>query len=223
MNRKRRVEDDLRSVWSEWSTPHDYGLWHNHVETTAGEQVLETVGITSPQEPAPGTHLEINDDLIPDVTPASASAPAEHKVEHKVEHKAEHKAEVEHKDKESPARGRSTTPKSAQPPVKKRRAYSVAKEVLLGRPNGNRAMLKKGLTSALGVAGSALGAMGSLAGHVYKHATKSRESSVERVIPVPDTGRDTLAPGVRMTASGYYYLGTKRISKHEAHLKKKGS
>lgn len=223
MNRKRRVEDDLRSVWSEWSTPHDYGLWHNHVESTAGEQVLESVGVVKPQESAPGTHTEV--DLDNEIDMAPAPAPASHveaKAEAKAEAKTEHKAE--HKANESPARGRSATPKSAgQPLPKKRRAYSVAKEVLLGRPNGNRAMLKKGLTSALGVAGSALGAMGSLAGHVYKHATKSRESSVERVIPVPDTGRDTLAPGVRMTASGYYYLGNKRISKHEAYVKNKGN
>ena len=190
--------------------------------------MLETVGITSPQEPAPGTHLEIDDDLIPDSAPAPAPAPAS-QAEHKAEVKAEAKAEVkaEHKAKESPVRGRSdikhnTSKSASQPPPKKRRAYSVAKEVLLGRPNGNRAMLKKGLTSALGVAGSALGAMGSLAGHVYKHATKSRESSVERVAPVPPLGRDTLPTQVLIkgaveSSPGYYFLGGVRLTKQEAH------
>jgi hypothetical protein len=51
MPQRKRLEDDLRSVWAEWSTPHDYGLWHEHKEPTTVEKVEETLLLAPPQPP----------------------------------------------------------------------------------------------------------------------------------------------------------------------------
>lgn len=53
MPQRKRLEDDLRSVWEEWSTPHDYGLWHEHKEPTIVEKAAEAVGASQPEEKAP--------------------------------------------------------------------------------------------------------------------------------------------------------------------------
>ena len=52
MPQRKRLEDDLRSVWAEWSTPHDYGLWHEHKEPTPVEQVEQTL-LLAPSQPPP--------------------------------------------------------------------------------------------------------------------------------------------------------------------------
>ena len=53
MPQRRKVEDHLRSVWDEWSIPHDYGLWHEHKEPDVIAKAGEAVGMTAPHEPAP--------------------------------------------------------------------------------------------------------------------------------------------------------------------------
>ena len=49
----RKLEEDLRSVWEEWSTPHDYGLWHETKTPTVLSTAEEATGIAPPPpEPA---------------------------------------------------------------------------------------------------------------------------------------------------------------------------
>jgi len=50
---RKRLEDELRSVWAEWSTPHDYGLWHDHTVPGPVEAAEEAVGLIKGQEDAP--------------------------------------------------------------------------------------------------------------------------------------------------------------------------
>ena len=50
---RKRLEDELRDVWNEWSAPPDYGLWHEHKKPTTVEQLEEAVGLTEGQEEAP--------------------------------------------------------------------------------------------------------------------------------------------------------------------------
>ena len=53
MPQRKRLEDELRSVWAEWSTPHDYGLWHDHTVPGPVEAVEEAAGLIKGQEDAP--------------------------------------------------------------------------------------------------------------------------------------------------------------------------
>ena len=62
---QRKLEDDLRAVWLEWSAPPDYGLWHEHKESTTVEKAEEAVGLKAKEEAAPEP---------PDLTPAHSSA-----------------------------------------------------------------------------------------------------------------------------------------------------
>ena len=50
---QRKLEDDLRAVWLEWSAPPDYGLWHGHKESTTVEKAEEAVGLKVEEEAAP--------------------------------------------------------------------------------------------------------------------------------------------------------------------------
>lgn len=208
MPRQKRLEDELRAVWTEWSAPPEYGLWHERKEPTVLDTAEEAVGLAEHEVPAPQPVVIAP---IPE-TPNTVVVPVAHSSGAGGVHL------------EEKPRGRSPkasgVPRSVSQPPRKRRAVSVAKEVILGRPNGNRAMIRKGLTSALGVAGSALGTVtslaGKVAGNVYNHVTKSRESSVERPAKKPE---EVLAPGVRMTAGGYFYIGNKRISREDAFKK----
>ena len=40
MAHQKKLKEDLRSVWNEWSTPHDWGLWQDNPKPTAVEEVL---------------------------------------------------------------------------------------------------------------------------------------------------------------------------------------
>ena len=50
---KKRLEDELRAVWEEWSAPPDYGLWHEHKEPTPIEKTEEALGFKAKEEAAP--------------------------------------------------------------------------------------------------------------------------------------------------------------------------
>ena len=196
--RKKKLEDELRSVWEEWATPHDYGLYHDHKEEIMGDNVLEAVGAKAPHEPAPDPP-NMDNDAFEDTSVGGHSEP-EHKEEEKVEHREEKKPEhreekkVEHRAK---SRGRSPTVKSAskESPRRKRTVVSVVRQgvrdAVLGRPNGTRAQGMKVARAALGVANTAAGyvrgvagAVGGAVGGVVSHLTK-------RNIPAPSTGEDT--------------------------------
>jgi hypothetical protein len=53
MPQRKRLEDELREVWAEWSAPPDYGLWHEHKETTTVEKAEEAIGLKAKVEAAP--------------------------------------------------------------------------------------------------------------------------------------------------------------------------
>ena len=65
MPQQKRLEDELRAVWLEWSSPPDYGLWREHKETTTVEKAEEAVGLKAKEESAPEPI---------DVAPAHSSA-----------------------------------------------------------------------------------------------------------------------------------------------------
>jgi hypothetical protein len=50
MPKHKRLEDELRSVWAEWSAPPEYGLWHEHKEGIV-EKAAENLGLGSNTEP----------------------------------------------------------------------------------------------------------------------------------------------------------------------------
>jgi len=210
MPRQKRLEDELRAVWTEWSAPPEYGLWHERKELTVLDTAEEAVGLVEHEVPAPQLV-----DLVAPIpeTPNTVVVPVAHSLGAGGVH-------LEEKPRGRSPKATGSVPRSVSHPPRKRRAVSVAKDVILGRPNGNRAMIRKGLTTALGVAGSALGTVtslaGKVAGNVYNHVTKSREGSVERPAKKPE---EVLAPGVRITQGGHFYLGSKRISKEEAYKK----
>ena len=53
MPQRKRLEDELREVWAEWSAPPDYGLWHEHKEPTLVEKAEENIGLKVKEEAAP--------------------------------------------------------------------------------------------------------------------------------------------------------------------------
>lgn len=53
MPQRKRLEDELREVWDEWSAPPDYGLWHEHKKPTVVEAVEENLGLLPKEQPAP--------------------------------------------------------------------------------------------------------------------------------------------------------------------------
>ena len=71
---RKRLEDELREVWEEWSAPPDYGLWHAHKQPTPIEKAGEAVGLKTqeetPPEPASG--------LVENIPQTPAPAPAKH-------------------------------------------------------------------------------------------------------------------------------------------------
>ena len=40
MAHQKKMKEDLRSIWNEWSTPHDWGLWQDNPKPTAAQEVL---------------------------------------------------------------------------------------------------------------------------------------------------------------------------------------
>jgi len=52
MAHQKKLKEDLRSVWNEWSTPHDWGLWQDNPKPTAVEEVLG--GAAAPPKPDVG-------------------------------------------------------------------------------------------------------------------------------------------------------------------------
>lgn len=73
---KKRLEDELRAVWEEWSAPPDYGLWHEHKEPTPIEKAEEALGFKATEEAAPEPATELVEKTPQ--TPAPAPAPAKH-------------------------------------------------------------------------------------------------------------------------------------------------
>lgn len=207
--RKKKLEDELRSVWEEWATPHEYGLYHDHKEETMGGSVLEAVGAKAPHEPAPDPP-NMDNDAYEDASVGRHSEP-EHKEEEKVEHREEKKVEhreekkAEHRPK---LRGRSPTVKSAlkESPRRKRTVVSVVRQgvrdAVLGRPNGTRAQGMKVARAALGAASTAAGYVRGVAGAVGGAVKGVVSHLTTRKIPVTSTSEDPkYVPTPPVTAS----------------------
>ena len=71
----RKLPDYLRSVWTEWITPHDYGLWHDHSTPTLAGQVQEAAGLAAPHEEAPEPAFEEAPPAHRSPSPLHATAP----------------------------------------------------------------------------------------------------------------------------------------------------
>lgn len=71
MAHQKKLKEDLRSVWNEWSTPHDWGLWQDNPKPTAVEEVLG--GADAPPEPEVGAEaggaVEVVDAAPPSPAP----------------------------------------------------------------------------------------------------------------------------------------------------------
>jgi hypothetical protein len=79
MAHQKKLKEDLRSVWNEWSTPHDWGLWQDNPKPTAVEEVLG--GADAPPEPDVGAEAGGAIELAADA-PASPEPEHGHGQEH---------------------------------------------------------------------------------------------------------------------------------------------
>ena len=117
---RKRLEDELREVWEEWSAPPDYGLWHEHKQPTPIEKAGEALGLKPQEEtpPEPATDLAENIPQTPAPAPAkhsaasSPSSPAFKKLRNRLT--AQKVLEI-HKQSSAVGGGGAPTPNKAAP------------------------------------------------------------------------------------------------------------
>ena len=103
MAHQKKLKEDLRSVWNEWSTPHDWGLWQDNPKPTAVEEVLGGAG--APPKPEVGAEAGGAIEQAADAPAPASPEPAHgHGQEHGHGHGSgsgsSHKEEEEKEEKE---------------------------------------------------------------------------------------------------------------------------
>jgi hypothetical protein len=89
MAHQKKLKEDLRSVWNEWSTPHDWGLWQDNPKPTAVEEVLG--GAAAPPKPDVGAEAGGAIEQAADAPASPEPAPKEHGHGHGSESGVSHK------------------------------------------------------------------------------------------------------------------------------------
>ena len=78
MEHRKKIRSDLRSVWDEWSTPHEWGLWQENQQATLMEEAAAAAGL--PKTPDVGADAGGAVEVIG--TPAPKGQQESHSVGH---------------------------------------------------------------------------------------------------------------------------------------------